>query len=662
MDNFNQGLINQIKLFHSESGEDFEEKYSFIRFVFSNLESINADDIEVCEEEFESLKSNLDAFYYDEDSNVYNLYLALYNENLDDNSFVTKCQIDSAYEKIKNFIGKTVSGKFICFDQSSFTYEIAKDIYASKGDREIVVNVVTNYNVPESYKKDVPEEIGGINVSFRTYDLSDLVNKFGQLNNETSIMNCEEAFGQSIKAIQVFKSIDFDVYLFGMKGTWLARLYKEDSTRLLEQNVRSYLKRTARVNAGILDTIKNGPEQFISYNNGISAVSTNVALNKNHIGGENSAVEIEVIDNFQIVNGGQTTATLYECLKDRLDERLEEVIVPVKLTVVKNIGYSEDFIRNISVYSNTQTAIKKSDPPSNLPFYLQIKKLSSKCLSTGPEGDYICYFERTLGEYQTELKRNNSSKRFLKVNPKKMKFDKIDLARAVNCWQQLPYVVCQGREKNFSYFNDIAKNQLTLPDEAFFKKAYAVVLLYRWLEKRAKALNLSVKSNVVAYTIALISYRTYKKLDLLKIWNSKDIDNELSAVANNVMPKINEIIIKASTSQPEPRMWARKEQCWDLIKKIEITLPLHTIDEKTEFFLKNEALAFISDNDNFYNSLTWMKLILWDGKVHILSKSQLSVVKYMRGYNDGQKQLTKRQIDFLKDTFLAAVKRGYNYK
>lgn len=92
MDCFNQELIKNVKLAYSENGdEDFsEEKYVFIQYVFSNVESIPMDSIDICDEEFEELNANLDAFYYDEDSQVYNLYLAIYNDQNDDNSFLTK--------------------------------------------------------------------------------------------------------------------------------------------------------------------------------------------------------------------------------------------------------------------------------------------------------------------------------------------------------------------------------------------------------------------------------------------------------------------------------------------------------------------------------------------------------------------------------------------
>lgn len=661
MDCFNQELIKNVKLAHSENGgEDFsEEKYAFIQYVFSNIESIPMDSIDICDEEFEELNANLDAFYYDEDSQVYNLYLAIYIDQNDDNSFLTKEQLQGYYDKIINFLKKTISGKYVDFDDSSFTYEIANEIHGLLKQIEIVVNIVSNYNIPQNYKKDDIEDIDGQSVSFRTYDLEDLKNKFKQLTNVNSTLDCNENFHCELNALNLMSSVDFDVYLLGMKGTWLAELYKQDSVRLLEPNVRSYLKRTSKVNAGILSTVKNNPEQFVSFNNGISAVATNLTLAKTP--NQNQLVKIQKIDNFQIVNGGQTTATLYECLKDKLSDNLNDVIVPVKLTVVKNIGNADSFIRDISVYSNTQTAIKKSDPPSNLPYYIQIKKLSQQCLSTDGNVGYLCYFERTNGEYDTEFKRNNGSKKFSNTNPKNKKFDKIDLARAINCWEQVPYITCQGREKNFSYFNDVVKNQISSPTEQYFKNAYATVIIYRKLDKLAKKMGLSYKSNVVAHALGLMSYIYDKEIDLNDVWERKELSPALNEIATKLLTAVHAVIVNPPAECPEARMWARKEQCWNLVKSISIGLPIVKTGKKIEFFAKNDALVFISNPDNFNNSLTWMKLILWDSKMHVLSKQQISSVKMMRNYGDS-KSLTKKQIDCLKDAFIVAVKGGYQYK
>lgn len=164
----------------------------------------------------------------------------------------------------------------------------------------------------------------------------------------------------------------------------------------------------------------------------------------------------------------------------------------------------------------------------------------------------------SIGEYDTEFKRNNGSKKFSNTNPKNKKFDKIDLARAINCWEQVPYITCQGREKNFSYFNDVVKNQMTSPDEQYFKNAYATVVLYRKLDKMAKKMNLSYKSNVVAHTLGLMSYIYDKQIDLNDIWERKDFSPALNDIAVKLLTAVHSVIVNPPAECPEARMWAKQ--------------------------------------------------------------------------------------------------------
>lgn len=664
MDNFNKELISKVKLFQSEDdiGELVEEKYSFLKYVFKNLESIDPSNIDICEEEFDALKCNLDGCFYDEDNSTYNLYIVKYNDTNDDNAVLTKEEIELEYKKITNFIERILKNNFLEFGEESISFEIAERINKEIKNNEIVVNVISNYLIPSEYQKDGVEEIAGQRVSFRTYDLEDLKNKFSQLNKESVVTDFLELFQSSVTALKISTTPDFDVYMCSLKGEWLARLYKEDSIRLLEANVRSYLKRTAKVNAGILDTVKNSPEEFVSYNNGISAVATDIKVTAD-TGVHSKIVSICSIDNFQIVNGGQTTATLYECLKDKLIDELQEIVVPVKLTVVKNISNAESLIRNISVFSNTQTAIKKSDPPSNLPFYVTIKQLSQSIVSTVDQQNYVCYFERTNGEYDTEYRRNNGTKRFTLTNPKDKRFTKIDLAIAINAWEQHPEVVCQGKEKCFTFFNANVKTLLKMPDELFFKAAYANIILYRKLDKMAKKMGLTYKSNVIAYTLSLISYVYDKKVDLFAIWELKGIPADVIDVAQELLPKVHSVIENAPREHAEPRMWARKAQCWEEVKKITTTKKIALLETSYEFFTSNEVLTFIEDDNNFFNPVLWMKLLLWNSKYKMLNRKQENMIKFMRTIaNSNNSGLTKKQMDYVKDIFFFAVKSGFQYQ
>ena len=200
------------------------------------------------------------------------------------------------------------------------------------------------------------------------------------------------------------------------------------------------------------------------------------------------------------------------------------------------------------------------------------------------------------------------------------------------------------------------------PDEKYFKEAYATVILYKKMDKVAKKLKLTVKSNVIAHTLSLISYLYNKQINLLEIWEKKDIPQYLYDLIINLMPKVHDVIINAPVNHPEPRMWARLEECWNKVKQVQTHITIIKNNEQIEFFKKNDALIYISDSTHFYDTLTWMKLLLWDNKYRMLNRSQINIVKYMRNSADKNGlTLTKKQVDFLKDIFVLAVKKGYKY-
>lgn len=663
MSNFNSNLITKIKLFHNdtEREEYNDEKYSFMLYVFEQIESISQDDITVCDEEFQGYGINVDGFHFDEDSNVYNLILSIYGEENSDESKMSNNEFFSRVNKISKLIECIQNKKYMELPLSSLTYEICDDIFKKIKESELVVTILSNYIIDKTIKKDSIEKIGDINVSFNTFDLYDLQEKFGQLNRNSNLLDLQEKFGSGIRALKISSTSDFDVYMCSIKGNWLAQLYKEDGQRLLEPNVRSYLKRTQKTNAGILETVKSYPEQFVSYNNGLSSIASNAEIVNNFQIKEWCL--INKLYDFQIVNGGQTTATLSECAKDHLDDKLDEVIVPVKLTVIKNIINAPMLISNISVFSNTQTAIKKSDPPSNLKFYIDLKNISNNVSLINSKGkNYICYFERTAGEYDTELRRNNGTVSFQTKNPKDKKFNKIQLATAINCWQQIPHIVNLGREKNFDAFNNVAKNQMFEIDENYFKNAYATIFLFRQIDKLCKKLKLSNKSCVVSYTLSYLSYLSNKSIDLKYIFNNQSLPQNLIDIINDVMPKIHELIMKTPSSCPEPRMWARKEELWNKINNLNLSYNFTCLSNKVDFFPYNEPQMFIEVSENFNNSVLWRKLLHWNEKKKVLNNSQVGMVKGVIKNVSTNDPLTKKQVNYAKDIFMLSVKAGFKYK
>lgn len=315
---------------------------------------------------------------------------------------------------------------------------------------------------------------------------------------------------------------------------------------------------------------------FLAYNNGISATAESVEIEEL----PNRVPAIKKIRDFQIVNGGQTTASIYHtCVKDKRD--VSNIYVQVKLTVLKN---EEDFDRiapKISEYANSQNKINAADFTSNDPFHVQIQKLSrsiwapvKKC----NQQETHWYYERFRGQYQTDKERENTPKLkrlFGDKNPTSQRFTKVDLAKYENSWDQLPYFVSLGGDKNYREFILQYKEEGEFkPDINYFHLLIAKAILFRKTDNIVKNLDLGgYKANVVTYTLALLSKLTEKCVDLEGIWKTQDIS---PAIEESIIYLSQ--IVRGHITNPDGGKniteWCKKEECWNSLLKLKVDIPL----------------------------------------------------------------------------------------
>ena len=162
----------------------------------------------------------------------------------------------------------------------------------------------------------------------------------------------------------------YSVYLAIVNGDLLASLYNEFRDRLLEKNVRSFLQVKGNVNKGIRDTLRNEPDMFLAYNNGISVTAESVEILRD----ENGKPSIKRIRDMQIVNGGQTTASIFNAKYDRKASiDLAEVFVQVKISVIHSVDDMDEIVPRISTFANTQNKIQVADFSANDPFHRRLE-------------------------------------------------------------------------------------------------------------------------------------------------------------------------------------------------------------------------------------------------------------------------------------------------
>jgi hypothetical protein len=387
---------------------------------------------------------------------------------------------------------------------------------------------------------------------------------------------------------------EYQSFLSVIPGEVLASIYEQYGSRLLEQNVRSFLQFTGKINKGIRRTIMDEPHMFLAFNNGIAATAEEVQL-VDLPNGKGKAIGF--VRDLQIVNGGQTTASIYHTWKkDKKD--ISEIYVPVKLSVVKKKDKFSEIVGRISEYANTQNKVSVVDLSSNKPSHIELEKLSRAIWAPPKKGETqqtIWFYERARGQYKNAILKYgftpSKKKAFELKNPKSQVFSKEDLAKYVNGWQEVydgkklvigPHFVVRGNQKNYVQFMNY--NFDKKPDNIFFEDAIAKAILFRAAEKvygvKPNAIG-DMRYITVPYSIAWLGYQLDYKLDLYKIWKNQSISDKLGDLLYKAMSKI-EAFIKKNAPGSLYGEYAKKEECWNAVKNEDFDIDLSYIKEDIE--------------------------------------------------------------------------------
>lgn len=391
-----------------------------------------------------------------------------------------------------------------------------------------------------------------------------------QGNREQLVINFEEQFDYKIEAIKAADELNFESYLCVLPADILAQLYKRYSSRLLEKNVRSFLQFRG-VNGGMRKTLSNDPEKFIAFNNGLT-----ITANEKELDLIDNKIYIKSLSDFQIVNGGQTTASIYFSQKDGID--VSKVKIMAKINVAKNVSEQEldDLISNISEFSNSQSKVSSVDLRSRSPQLTKIKALSESVLT--PSGRKW-FFEKSKGEFNTKLRIAGSSgrNRINQEYPKENRFTKEQLGKYYSSWGDEPYKVKKGGEAIFRKFieeiSSEESNKKIPIDRNFYELLISKIILFKSLENihgtRGNAIG-QLRSAVVPYSISVLYAHTQgnKKsdfiFDLSKLWANEGVSDDLALYLKGLMQLINDLI-KSKSSSDDLGEYSKKKELWDAI-------------------------------------------------------------------------------------------------
>ncbi|WP_424968865.1 AIPR family protein [Dinoroseobacter sp. S375] len=443
--------------------------------------------------------------------------------------------------------------------------------------------------------------IGEKPVTYTVWDLARIEKyvRSGQ-TREDLLINFEKDFGGAIPVLRAsMGDAALESYIAVIRGSQLGEIYEKWGTRLLEANVRSFLQARGKVNRGIRDTLEDQPEMFFAYNNGITATANNVEIRQT----ENGPVLVSA-DNLQIVNGGQTTASIHASRRQRPKRpkaRLDEVYVQMKLNVVPP-ETAEEVIPNISLYANSQNKVNDADLASNHPFQMRLQEFSRRILAPKGESAYQetkWFYERARGQYPDERGRRTESerKKFDLEYPRSQYFTKTDLAKFENSWAGLPHVVSQGAQKNFVSFQREVAKEWKKSDarfhETWFKRMIAKAIIFRRLEKAVPQqpwYEGGYRANIVTYSMAKLAYDMdcrERLVDLDRIWRQQSVPEPVEAALLLTAAEAHDVITHPPEGVRNMSEWAKKQACWAQLQHRELDYPsdlqdyLHTPAEAT---------------------------------------------------------------------------------
>jgi len=372
-----------------------------------------------------------------------------------------------------------------------------------------------------------------------------------------------EMTGKAIPCVYVPETggKEYSACLTVFPGDVLATLYERYGARLLELNVRSFLSITGKVNKGIRETIRTRPDRFLAYNNGIVMTVDEIVVERMADG----QTGLRSIRGLQIVNGGQTTASIHRARKtDKAD--LSNVYVPAKITRIQSDKLDE-IVGMISRFANSQNTVQPADFSANDAFHVEVEKLAGTIWCPNQQGRW--FYERARGSYQVALFRDGNTpaklKKLREIIPPNRKFSKPELAKYLNAWDQKPHVVSLGSQKNFDAFMQSLQKERQknwLPDSAWYHEFIAKAIIFRETQRLVQRLYREEKikaqpANVSAYLVSCLSACCSGKLDFARVWKLQDISDQLRNLLSIWAISVDKAL-RASAGGKMVSEWAKK--------------------------------------------------------------------------------------------------------
>lgn len=459
--------------------------------------------------------------------------------------------------------------------------DLAHRIYDAKETIGVLRIILISDGLTGLRSIDLKKAFDGTRVIVDLFGIERLNRILGEgLTRDDIAIDLEGEYGGALPCLKASRDgADYDAFLAVLPGEMLADVYERYGTRLLELNVRAFLGLRGRksVNANLRQTIREMPYRFLAYNNGIVATVDSIEIETSLSGSQT----IKSLRGLQIVNGGQTTASLHRALRqDRAD--LSHIQIPAKIICVGG-GNLDEMVSAISRSANSQNTVQPADFSANEPFHVAVETLANNVWL--PDGSGRWFYERARGSYGAmELassSRAERSRKFARETPKDRRFSKTDLAKYINAWNGSPHLVSFGNQKNFQYFMQSMKEssvEHSSPDEKWYRAFIAQAIVFRSVQKIVKDRKFpAYQANISAYLVSWLASASAGGFDFEYVWKQQAVSNDFKALVDQWSVEVDSSLRRTAKDRM-PSEWAKKSDCRDamlsLVPKLPKGLPL----------------------------------------------------------------------------------------
>ena len=579
-------------------------------------------------------------------SNTLNLIIVDFNQSAEIKRLV-RSDMNKIFKRLSKFLQKSLDENWRnSLEETNPGFGLA-DLISKRWGSVVRVRMflVSNRELSERVDGREADQFDERTVTYSVWDIKRLyrlaIESHGREEIEIDINN-EYSGGLPLLPAH-FSSANYESYLAVIPGQMLGAIYDRWGARLLEQNVRVFLQARSKVNKGIKNTLEISPSMFFAYNNGITATAESITTKE-----RDGQQILTALKNFQIVNGGQTTASIHAAYRNNLD--LSEVFVQMKLSIVDSKRTAE-IVPKISEYANSQNRVSTADFFTNHPFHVRMEEFSRRINAPSPDGTFIetkWFYERARGQYQDARSKKYKSadrRQFEIRNPRSQVFSKTDLAKFLNVWFCRPHIVSLGAQKNFAYFTQYLsqtwKKSENRFNETFFKEIVSKAIIFKNTEKIVSNqpwYQGGYRANIVAYAISKSAHDVMemkRAVDFENIWKRQALNTSMKDALAHVAEAVHVVLTNPPLGISNVTEWAKQENCWSKVKDLKIQWPKEFIDQLLTIEERNAANRSAQREQKMLNGIEaqtavwkagnefWKNLINWGNEHQLLSETEL---------------------------------------